>query len=331
MIFEEKPDKNNNSGRWAERARELLEEQKNSWPLLKSNYDNLEKIITREIEFDSFNVKIQFNPERIKSSSADVNEEAVRKRKCFLCAENLPAEQNSLSFNKHFVILCNPYPIFPEHFTISKKNHTPQTIIGNFAELLDLSKSLGKYYTIFYNGPKCGASAPDHMHFQAGTKAIMPIEYEFEKMVGRLARSVISNGKIEVRFFEDHLRYIISLESRTKGELLYAFKTFINAFKKISSPHDEPLMNIIAGFQEEIWRILIFPRQKHRPDQFFKSGEKQILISPAAVDMGGLFITPRFEDFEKIKKEDIADILKQITVTKEYFEYLRKSIGGIFI
>ncbi|PKL83907.1 MAG: DUF4922 domain-containing protein [Ignavibacteriae bacterium HGW-Ignavibacteriae-3] len=331
MIIEERPEKNQGASWWSDRSKKLLADQKNSWPLLKENYQNLENVIEREFEFDGFTVRVQSNQARIISSSADVRAEAIRSRKCFLCRENFPLEQNGLSYNKQVFILANPYPIFPEHLTISKSKHIPQTIIGNFAEFLEISRILGKHYTVFYNGPKCGSSAPDHMHFQAGTKNLIPVEFEFDKMVQRLSRAVVSNGKIEARFFEDHLRYFITLESRNKGELLFAFKTFINSFKKISVPHDEPLLNIISSYQEDIWRVIIFPRGKHRPDQYSLEGSKQLLISPAAVDMGGLFITPRKEDFEKITKDDIVNIYKQVTVTKEYFEYLRKKIGEIFI
>ena len=330
MIIEEKPDRNHGTDWWADRSKAMLEEQKISWTLLKTNYENLANVQTREFVFDDFMVKIQFNADRMKSSSADVSDEAIKFRKCFLCLDNIPAEQNGLAYNKHFVILSNPYPIFPEHFTISKKVHMPQTIIGNFAEFLEISRALGKYYTLFYNGPKCGSSAPDHMHFQAGTKYFMPVEYEFNNIVGKLFRPVISNGKIEVRFFEEHLRYFISFESRDKGELLYAFKTFINAFKKISPQYNEPMINLISSYQEGIWRVIIFPRGNHRPSQFSLKGEKQLLISPAAVDLGGLIISVREEDFEKITKNDVIDIFRQVTITKEYFEFLRKKIGEIF-
>lgn len=331
MIIEEKPDRNHGTDWWADRSKAMLEEQKISWTLLKTNYENLANLQTREFVFDDFMVNVQFNADRMKSSSADVSDEAIKFRKCFLCLDNIPAEQNGLAYNKHFVILSNPYPIFPEHFTISKKVHMPQTIIGNFAEFLEISRALGKYYTLFYNGPKCGSSAPDHMHFQAGTKYFMPVEYEFNNMVGKLFRPVISNGKIEVKFFEEHLRYFISFESLDKGELLYAFKTFINAFKKISPQYNEPMINLISGYQEGIWRVIIFPRGNHRPSQFSLKGEKQLLISPAAVDLGGLIISVREEDFEKITKNDVIDIFRQVTITKEYFEFLRKKIGEIFI
>jgi len=238
MIINDKPERNAGADWWAEQSKKLLEDQKQSWPLLNENYQNLSATKIRTFEFDGFEVKIQFNQARIKSSSADVSEDAIKLRKCFLCLENLPKEQTALGYNKNYVILANPYPIFSEHFTISKKNHTPQTLIGNFAEMLALSHDLGKYYSIFYNGPKCGSSAPDHMHFQAVTKNVMPVEIEFDKMVSKFSKEVLRNGKIEVRFFEEHLRYFISFESRDKGELLYVFKTLVNALRKISPPHE---------------------------------------------------------------------------------------------
>lgn len=331
MILDDKPGKNQSVDWWSERTKQLLDEQKELWLHLKNNYANLTALQTRFFEFDGFEIKIQFNPDRMKSSSADVSDEAIQARKCFLCLENLPQEQNGLLYNKNFVILTNPYPIFPEHFTVSKKNHVPQTIIGNFEELLDITRDIGKYYTLFYNGPKCGSSAPDHMHFQAATKNIMPVEYEFDKMVNKFAKAVLKNGKITVRFFEEHLRYFFSFESQDKGELLFTFTTFVHAFKKISTLHDEPPMNIICSYKENVWRLIFFPRQKHRPTQFFADDEKKLLVSPAAVDMGGLFIIPREEDFNKITREDVIDIFRQVTISKEYFEFLRKKIGEIFI
>lgn len=331
MIINDKPERNSSADWWAEQSRKLLEDQKQSLPLLNENYQNLSSTKIRTFEFDGFEIKVQFNPARIKSSSADVSEDAVKSRNCFLCLDNLPKEQTALGYNKNFVLLANPYPIFPEHFTISKKNHTPQTLIGNFAEMLVLSRDLGKYYSVFYNGPKCGSSAPDHMHFQAITKNAMPVEIEFDKMINKFSKEVLRNGKIEVRFFEEHLRYFISFESRDKGELLYVFKTLINALRKISPLHEEPLINMLANYSENIWRLIFFPRSKHRPKQFSADDDNLLLISPAVVDMSGLFIAPREEDFLKITRDDVIDIYKQVTITKEYFEFLRKKIGEIFI
>jgi ATP adenylyltransferase/5',5'''-P-1,P-4-tetraphosphate phosphorylase II len=330
MIIEEKPEKGSGQDWWAERANQLLKEQKLSWALLKHNYEVLAGVQTREFDFDSFQIKIQLNLARIKSTSAVVDKNSINSRECFLCVDKLPPEQNALAYGKNFLILANPYPIFTEHYTVSKRKHIPQIIIGNFEELLNISKDLGSSLTIFYNGPKCGASAPDHMHFQAVIKNRMPIELEFDKILETKSNSIFNNGKIKVRFFENYLRHFISFESDNKGELLVAFKTLIKAFRRISLPKDEPLVNIISNYREKKWCIFIFPRRTHRPSQYYAENEKRLLISPAAVDMGGLFITPREEDFNKIKKDDVIDIFRQVTITKEYFEFLKKKIGEIF-
>ena len=330
MIFDDKPEKGSSSVWWAERANQLLNEQKESWALLRQNYEALSGVQTRVFDFESFQINIQLNPTRIKSTSAGVDEITINSRECFLCLDKLPPEQNAVAYGKNFLILANPFPIFSEHYTISKRKHIQQTIIGNFEELLNISRDLGSSLIIFYNGPKCGASAPDHMHFQAAIKYTMPIELEFDKIPDTNSINTFDNGKIKVRFLENYLRRFISLESDNKGELLVAFKTFIKAFRKISIPQDEPLVNIISKYRDNKWCIFIFPRRTHRPSQYFIENEKQLLISPASVDMGGVFITPREEDFNKIKKDDVIDIFRQVSITKEYFEFLKKKIGERF-
>lgn len=330
MIIEDRPGKNSGADWWADRAKELIEDQKSSWTLLKENYENLSSVKTRTFNIDGLNTKIQFNPSRIKSTSADVTEKAISSRKCFLCVENLPGEQNGLKYDKNFIILGNPYPIFEEHFTIVNKKHKEQSLIGHFDDMLDLSWDLGKYYNVFYNGPKCGASAPDHMHFQAGTKNVTPLEQEIELLNNSSKQLRLKSSKIEVSFFENQQRNFIVIESNNKGELLYVFKIFVKSFRKISIPKEEPMMNLISSYNGEKWRIYIFPRRKHRPVQFFKPGNEKLLISPAAVDIAGLIITPRKEDFESVTPEVIVDIYKQVCLTKEYFEYLKKKLSEVF-
>jgi len=331
MIIEERPGKNTGSDWFAIQAKKLLRDQKGEWETLKNNYENLSLIQTRTFKYEGIELKLQFNPARKRSSCADVTKQAIDNRECFLCIDKLPKEQNGLLYGNNFIILCNPYPIFPEHFTISKKKHIPQAIIGNFEELLEISRDLGRYYSVFYNGPKCGASAPDHMHFQAGTENIIPIEYQYEILINDFTKNLFVDGKdkIEIRFFENSNRNFICLESGNKGELLYAFKIFIKAYKKISVPKEEPMMNIISTYNDK-WRVFIFPRALHRPKEFYYTSVNQIIISPAAVDMGGLIIIPREEDFNKITLDNILNIYKQVGITKEYYEFLKKKIDEIY-
>ncbi|MEJ5351896.1 MAG: DUF4922 domain-containing protein [Melioribacteraceae bacterium] len=331
MIIEEKIPKSQLKEFWSSRILNLFEEQKLNWELLRNNYENLKDIKIREFEFDAstkFKVIVQYNPARIKSTAADVSPETIQKRKCFLCIENLPEEQNGIVYNKHFIILINPYPIFNKHLTITKKKHTPQTIISHFHDLLDLTEDLSKDFTIIYNGPKCGASAPDHMHFQAIEKNILPLEQDYELM--KRNSNYLESERIKIFFFENFLRRFISFESKHKGELLYAFKIFYNAIKKISIPKEEPMFNLISFYSEEKLKLIIFPRLNHRPQQYFLEGNEKLLISPAAVDLGGVLITVREEDFNKIKNEDIIDVYKQVTYTKEYFEYLKKKLMDVY-
>lgn len=329
MIIEDKPAKNNNDW-WAVRSQKLLEDQKNTWGFLKKNYESLNEIKVRSFDFEYFQVKLQFNPARIKSSSADVSPEAVENRECFLCINELPAEQNGLRYDKNFIILCNPYPIFEEHFTIVNRKHSEQTLIGHFDDLLNLSRDLGSKYSVYYNGPRCGASAPDHMHFQAGSKNATPLELEYESLKQNPDIFILQTSKISIRFFENHLRFFLSIESGNKGEILYAFKTFVKAYKKISPPKEEPMMNLSVSYDKDKWRVILFPRGKHRPLQFYSKGEDKLMISPAAVDLSGLIIVPRSEDFEKATQEDIVNVFQQVSLTKEYFEYLKKKLSEVF-
>ena len=159
-------------------AKGLIEKQKETWPTLSSSYNSLKFIKKKVILFDGFRFEIQFNPGRYNSSSAMVDEKSINDRQCFLCMENLPKEQKGIIIN-NYILLANPYPIFPEHFTISSLKHKDQRIKKNFEDMLMFSKILSKRYTIFYNGPLCGASAPDHLHFQAGSKYTMPLDNEY--------------------------------------------------------------------------------------------------------------------------------------------------------
>ncbi|MDR0866076.1 MAG: DUF4922 domain-containing protein, partial [Candidatus Symbiothrix sp.] len=167
-------------------VKDLLCDQLEEWSLVKSNYEALKNVKSKEFQFDGFIIKVQFNPARIVSSAAKIDAKSIQERKCFLCPANLPKEQTGIPFGNDYQLLVNPFPIFPEHFTIPTYKHTDQLIIHRYGDMLDLAKSMDKY-TVFYNGPKCGASAPDHAHFQAGIKGFLPLENE----IGNIPKEVI--------------------------------------------------------------------------------------------------------------------------------------------
>lgn len=301
------------------KALALLEQQKTVWELLKKNYAGLEKIHIKNFNFNDIRIRLQFNPGRIRSTSAKVDPESIKERKCFLCIENLPDEQMGIPFNDDFLILCNPFPIFKEHFTIVNKMHVPQTIFGNFLTFLQMVKELGDKLTVFYNGPKCGASAPDHMHFQAGSKGVMPIESEYDSSKEKFGKIIYEEGNAGLFAVDDNLRKMFFLEGAEEKEIESVFYKLIGKMQELLGIDDEPMLNIVGMYENNKWKLIIFPRAKHRPDYFFLNDSDKIMISPASVDMSGLMIVPRDEDFEKIDKEKIIKIFDQVCFGKNAF------------
>lgn len=309
------------TGSLSEMAKTLVQQQKSTWPLAKQNYDSLGKIETKTFDFGSFRIVTQFNPERIRSSAAKTDEKTISSRPCFLCLANLPKEQKGFLILEKYLVLTNPYPIFPVHLTVSDINHTPQLIEGRINDLLRISKTLEEF-TVFYNGPLCGASAPDHFHFQAGIRNILPVEFEINIENSELIKD---SSEIEIRASKNYLRQFISFESENE-KLLTDWVKFI--FEKLTKPDQpiEPMMNILCSYSPGKWRLIIFPRAKQRPCHFFLKGENQIVVGPAAVEMGGLLILPRKEDFEKITRKEIAEIYCEVTMNREDFKSIINTI-----
>jgi len=309
----------------------LLIQQKANWTTCKEGYQSLEDIKIKKFLFDGFEVKIQFNPGRIKSTSAKVDAKSIEERKCFLCSDNLPDGQRAIPYYKDYLILCNPYPIFPEHFTITKYEHLPQQIINRFDSLLNLSKEIGENFVLFYNGPKCGASAPDHLHFQAGNKNYMPIDNEFDNIKNLHGEKLADKEELKIYAVDKYLRKFISFESNNIKRLETAFNYLVTILQKAVNDKNEPMMNILSYYKNDQWRIIIFPRAKHRPTFYYLEDERKILLSPASVDLGGVCITPRKEDFEKITKANIVEIYRQVSLSTEFFEFLKKELKKIFV
>jgi len=270
----------------------LFEEQLKKWDLAKNNYHALKNNVeTKLLVVNGSEYKIQYNPTRIVSTISKVDKDSIQERKCFLCSNNLPAEQKSIYFKGKYLILVNPYPIFPRHFTIPSIEHCPQLISSRFGDMLDLAQQLDDY-VVFYNGPKSGASAPDHFHFQAGNKGFLPIEKN---------RNSYNS---------------INIESDNKENLLQQFLKIIENLP-LQPDESEPKMNILAWYEENRWIICIFARKKHRPACYFAEGDENLLISPGAVDLGGMFVTPLLKDFQKITGTEIACVLNELCLNIE--------------
>jgi ATP adenylyltransferase/5',5'''-P-1,P-4-tetraphosphate phosphorylase II len=288
---------------------ELFLSQLQEWDLARLNYSQLEKVRTRKLDFGTFEVSVQFNPERIRSSAAKVDTRSIEERPCFLCSLNRPPEQRGIVFEKRLTILINPFPIFRTHLTIPSEFHTDQRIRKNFDMMLTLAEAIPSY-TVFYNGPQCGASAPDHFHFQAGNIGYMPIESDFRN--GKHTSLHSSKQGIEVWEWKYYLRGIITIKGSERQKVVRIFDRLFERLADIQPDRPEPMINLLAMYSSGEWIIHIIPRKQHRPAQFYAKGNDQILISPAAVDLGGVIITPREEDFDRIRKSDIEDIFGQI-------------------
>jgi hypothetical protein len=311
----------------ASRAHVLLQQQKESWPLLRAGYAGLADVRTRTIDMDGFSVRVQWNPARIVSSLAMVDSESIGRRKCFLCPANLPGEQRGILFSGKYLVLCNPIPIFGEHFTIPYTTHTLQRIGPSFGAMLDLAHAMQNRYTLMYNGPKSGASAPDHLHFQAGEKGFLPLEKEIDRLLSE--GEVLSLTKtMHVVAVDAGLRRYFALRSGERESLVGALRVLESAVAGGASGKDEPMMNIIASFDRGTWTVLVFPRAKHRPSIYFAQGDDRILISPAAVDCGGVLVAPVEKDFQRLTADHVRGMFGEIFLSRDAFVKVCATIAG---
>jgi hypothetical protein len=301
---------------WSARAKALVNQQKATWATAGEHYRSLRQVETRVADFGSFRVLLQHNPGRILSSAANTAASAVAARPCFLCEANRPAEQVALPWSEGYLVLTNPYPIFPYHLTIPAEEHIPQHLEGRIHDMLRLARDLNEF-TLFYNGPRCGASAPDHFHFQAGLRDFLPVEEELDGLLSGQATTLHDDGSLQILAVEHYLRRMLCFRGRDAKSLEEGVTKTIALL-----PHDgqgEPMMNLLTWYSGEGWTLLLFPRALQRPWQYFAEDEKKIVVSPAAVELGGVVILPRNEDFLKITPADLVSVFDQVTLPAEEF------------
>lgn len=309
-------------------AIQLHSMQKKEWRLLSDNFNSLKQARLKSFQFDGYKIYCQFNSQRVISTSADVSDGTIKNRNCFLCIEHLPEEQKGILIKDKFILLCNPYPIFKQHFTIALISHLPQLIEDYFSDLLSLAKNLTDRFVIFYNGPKCGASAPDHLHFQAGEKVFLPIFEQLDFIKDKFGKLLVNITNFSAYSVNDGLRKFILMESPDQQLMIKYFHKIYAEMKKNNSDQPELMLNILCRYEEKNgWAVLIFPRSQHRSSHYFKEEENKILISPASVDLGGVCILPREEDFTKMKSSLIEEIFSEIFPSKDEFD---KIISTIF-
>lgn len=268
----------------------LFTKQQEEWEQLRNAMGQLDKIKEKAFSWgDRFTVSVQFNPARMTSTAAKTDKEEIEKRPCFLCETNRPKLQKAIPFLEKYTILCNPFPILRNHITIPILSHVPQRIRNKTGDMLTLAEELPDYI-VFYNGPKCGASAPDHFHMQAGLKAPLLLQGDNE------------------------LRSCLVIESENRKEVEGLFEDVYQYLKQHQTDEEEPMMNVIAFTEQNKYKLHLFPRKAHRPRHYYEEGSRQLLISPGALDMAGLIITVREEDFDKIERHDIEEIYSQVSL-----------------
>lgn len=301
-----------------EELRELYRSQTAAFPLARTNYEGLAQVVCRDLKAGDFLLRVQHNPARILSTSAKVDKESIRQRKCFLCAENRPAEQQALTYRGRYHILINPYPIFTQHFTVAATEHVPQEMRGRYGDLLDLARDF-EGYSVFYNGAGCGASAPDHFHFQLAPRHAMPVEEDCRRPA--LSQTVCEGADVTVSVLRNYLREVIVL--RGDSPRLPALVEEVQSLVGRHIPWTgEPMLNLLAWYEAGQWTVCVFPRRQGRPRQFFATGSEQILFSPGSVDMAGLIIAPRREDYDRYSVELLTDLFSQVGADAPAWEHI---------
>jgi len=290
---------------------QLLEHQKNFWPMAAEGYRSLQYAQVREVKCRTFSVWLQYNPKRLVSTGAKVDAPSISQRRCFLCVDHLPAGQQGVLYEKEFLILCNPMPIFPAHYTIAHVAHQPQRLAPYLGALLKLSRDLSPHFTVFYNGAQCGASAPDHFHFQAAPAGKIPIEHEAVQASRREVIAALND--VSITLLKDLGRTAIVFESAHFEKIANILQQQLEKMQAGFDISEEPKVNLLCSYEPPQWRVILFPRRKHRPDVFFKEGDEKILISPASVDMGGLIVTPIEKDFKTVDAKMIEAIYQEVS------------------
>jgi len=293
-----------------QQLQELFKRQVRAWPQLARGIEGLARVQTRTVRIDWFDILIRHIPHRVGSTTAPVDRDSVARRPCFLCAGNLPPEEEGVQFEADFTIYFNPFPILDHHLTIAHKQHGVQRIANHFANMLNLAAALPGYFVI-YNGPECGASAPDHMHFQAGSRELLPIEKDTTGMNGLTV--------------PNYARNVFLFRGRERSALIDRMDRAIELLAETTGKRTEPLVNIAAFHERGEWVSYLFPRGKHRP-QVFHTGE--LTVSPASIDLCGIFVVPLARDFEIITADAIAAIFREVTLPDDQFREVAEKLGS---
>ena len=299
---------------------DFFHNQLNQWKDVAKRFEELVGVQTREVG----SALAQFNPARLVSTGAKIDKATLAKRPCFLCEKNRPVEQIVLPFGEGFDILVNPFPILPVHFTIPSRHHQQQAIAENYVQIHRLLRAYPQLM-VFYNGPKCGASAPDHLHFQAGTSGILPLQRDWQRLYETSLPLLKLNGTEGIYEIKDYVCLALAIVSHTEKHDVELFSRLYEALP-LKEDETEPMMNIVAWRNGEAFISVVFPREKHRPDCYSAEGEAQCLVSPGSLDMAGLLILPRQNDFEEMTSERAKAVLREVSLSDEVMAEVVKRI-----
>lgn len=308
----------------AARVSALLAQQQATWPMLQAATAGLARVEYKHFTAHDTPVIAQYNPRRIVSTSAKVDAASIKARPCFLCADNLPAEEKGIAFGADYVILCNPFPVLRNHLVISHREHTPQTLDAHVAALLELTRDIGATYFTLYNGPKCGASAPDHMHFQACERSLLPLVADLARHERRI---VAADSAVEIFTLTDYRLNLLALRGRDQDRLAEWLARAVATLAEVTGATDEPLLNLTAWVDEEDLTVCLFPRSRHRPACYFAEGEAKFTISPAGIDLAGVLVVPEAEHFARLTADVVAQIYAEVTLADERFEQWLKRLA----
>ena len=287
--------------------------QLEKWEDARQRYHDLRSAKTRELAVGTYSIQVQWNPARMVSTGAKMDQKTIAERPCFLCEKNRPKEQIKKEVDGQYELLVNPFPILQQHFTIPSLKHQPQRILESYGEIHKLLEEYPEMM-VFYNGPQCGASAPDHAHFQAGTSGLLPLQKSWQRLSRNLTLLISLNDDEDISLIDDYPCTALLIRSRSQYGDEQLFRRLYEALPAVEP---EPMMNIVSWRSNDDFLSVVFPRTKHRPDCYYKEGNEQFIISPGALDMAGLIITPRQEDYERLTPEMALSILDEITLKGE--------------
>jgi hypothetical protein len=300
-----------------ERLAPFVTWQAGCWPRLAAAIEGLAAVRTRELRLGPRQFLAQINPGRVVNATAPVDAGSIQARPCFLCPGNLPPEEKGLAFGRHWVLLANPAPILPQHLVLAHREHRPQRVHDAIPALVELAVATAGHAACIYNGPACGASAPDHMHLQALAAGLLPEERAAWAVVdGAPAEAIIQRPRLKAWVVRAPGPVVLAFHGQPQAvaKALWAARDALGA---VQGEPEEPRLNLLAVGRGGDLLALVFPRAAHRPACFFADEPHRVLVSPGSIDMAGLLVTVRHQDFERLDEALVESIYRETTMGPE--------------